>query len=656
MPVECYGHGSHPLNSMRTIWTGYITLLQLALALAAVGVASARPTASSLGLNAGRLRRLASRHVVCGIIAALLPLAIRFVLLPAIPIPAPAVQEEFSDLLQADTFAHGRLANPPHPMSVFFDSVHIIQYPTYASARLPGIAVFLWAGEAMFHQPWLGVCLAVAAMCGAFYWMLLGWTRPLWAFVCAILFGLRFGIFTYWMNSYWPGSPAALGGALALGAVPRLARQPALSTAVLFGVGCVILFMNRPLEGLVFIIPAAIAVAIAWFQSRRPIPWRDIAVKVMIPVFAIGVTAAAAMLLYNKATTGCPNVLAYSVWRHGQAIVPIFWLAPIRHDHLVYYSLQTWQFFHVWEVDIYESLHSGWLLRMSILTGHVLEFFSGDVGILFLAGLLFPPLGRMRKHPKLWLGFYLAAFPAAGIGILVRIGRSTDPAFLALLAYAFVLAIRFGPKSGRLILPIVALFLGFGLRLATTYTMPTYYPEFLAPAMVLVADGFRRLHAWSRERRLGAAIARNLCLACITMVAVQAAIPVSGFHLTGEAPFYMTSYENRLTERGRVENFLEEQPGPQLAIVRYTHQHDVLLEWVWNKADIDHQKVVWAREQKPEWTSHLLRYYSSRKAWLIEPDVNPPRVTPYPALPPPETTDPLPEARYVNTPKPGACR
>jgi len=107
---------------MRTIWTGYITLLQLALVISAVALAFATPAATSFGLSVSRLRRLCSRHVVCGVVAAFLPLAIRFILLPSIPIPAPAVQEEFSDLLQADTFAHGRLANPPHPMSVFFDT------------------------------------------------------------------------------------------------------------------------------------------------------------------------------------------------------------------------------------------------------------------------------------------------------------------------------------------------------------------------------------------------------------------------------------------------------------------------------------------------------------------------------------------------------
>jgi hypothetical protein len=99
-------------------------------------------------------------------------------------------------------------------------------------------------------------------------------------------------------------------------------------------------------------------------------------------------------------------------------------------------------------------------------------------------------------------------------------------------------------------------------------------------------------------------------------------------HVTHEAPFYWSTYENELADRAAVESFLERQPGQQLAIVRYGAGHDVLKEWVWNLADIDAQKVVWAREQKPGWTAQLVKYYRGRTIWLAEPEAG--RVVPYP--------------------------
>jgi hypothetical protein len=88
------------------------------------------------------------------------------------------------------------------------------------------------------------------------------------------------------------------------------------------------------------------------------------------------------------------------------------------------------------------------------------------------------------------------------------------------------------------------------------------------------------------------------------------------------------------TDRVDVQRKLEQQPGRQLAIVRYSSLHNPFNEWVYNSADIDSSNVIWAREMDAANNLDLIRHYKDRTVWLVQPDLQPPEVLPYTASPP----------------------
>ena len=209
----------------------------------------------------GAAWRRASQHRTAAVLApGLLVIVLRLALLPLIPVPAPEIHDEFSYLLGAQTFAAGRLTNPTPEAWQHFETFHVNLRPSYHSMYPPAQFLFPALGIVLANKAWIGVLLSVAVMCSAITWMLEGWLPAHWALLGGLWAALRFGIFSYWVNSYWGGAMAATAGALVLGAAARIlvraaqppacprrtSRWPRVRDGVLLALGLILLANSRP--------------------------------------------------------------------------------------------------------------------------------------------------------------------------------------------------------------------------------------------------------------------------------------------------------------------------------------------------------------------------------------------------------------------------
>ena len=229
--------------------------------------------------------------------------------------PQPWVHDEFSYLLAADTFAHGRLTNPTHPMWVHFEALHILQQPTYASKYPPGQGLMLALGQVLTGYPIVGVWLSVALACAAICWMLQAWLPPRWALLGGLIAALH-PLVLQWSQNYWGGAVAMGGGALLLGAVRRLAAQPRVHDGIIMGLGVAILANSRPYEGAVLSFLVSVAL--------------------LLPVCLVLVPMAGATAYYNFKVTGNALRMPHQVYEETYAAAPtFFWLnaRPIPTYH-----------------------------------------------------------------------------------------------------------------------------------------------------------------------------------------------------------------------------------------------------------------------------------------------------------------------------------
>ena len=531
------------------------------------------------------LGRLARRRALAICVVAVLALALRVALLPNLPVPQPGIHDEFTYLLMGDTFAHGRLANPTPPMWIHFETFHIILRPTYVGLFHPAHGLVLALGQVLGH-PYIGVWLCAGAMCAAICWMLQGWLPPGWALLGGLLAVMRLGTFSYWANSYCLGALAAIGGALVLGALPRIMRHQKVRDALLMGLGLGILANTRPYESLFFSVPVGVALCI-WMLGAKSPPLRRSLLQTVLPMGLLLAAAAGCMTYYFWRTTGNPFVSPYLVYMRTYCSVPPFPWQPLNLTHHYNNPVMTKFFLHDWEMfDYFQS----------------------------------------RRHPLNWFGGKASDFYGFYFGPLFAL-----PIVMLLIfnPRQFIRKLLAG-KTGIMVAVCGATIVGMTLPI---YFLPHYAAPITAGLYMLVIQAMRYLRLWRREgRRAGLGMVRAIPAICILLFllrsfAPQLHIPTPiDWHNTWEADHFQN------LDLARAKTRLEGLPGEHLVIVRYNQYHDTSNEWVNNRAEIDKAKVVWARDMGEAGNAGLIHYFSHRRVWLAEPDLAPPRVTPYPGM------------------------
>jgi len=491
---------------------------------------------------------------------------IRLAILPMMPIPQPFIHDEFSFLLAADTFATGRVTNPTHPLWEHFESFHITQQPTYMSMYFPAQGLVMAVGQVLFGHPWYGVVLSCGLMCAALCWMLQGWLPPGWAFFGGMLAVIRLALFSNWVNGYYGGAVAATGGALLLGALPRMKHRANVRDGFLLALGAIVLANSRPYEGILLCGPAL-------FYGLKERLARRLATPAVLVLVAAGL-----MAYYNHRVFGNALTLPYQINRATYASAPVFlWQSPRPSPEYRHEVMRD--FYQTWEMGDFRFARTArGYLAISVQKMATGLFF-------FLGFALIPPLAM------LW-----------------RVLKDRRVRFLVVTAVVF----------------------GAGLAM-NAWFFPHYAAPLTGAIYVVLLQCMRHLRQWRPGGSpVGLGLVRFAPLVCLLLAGVRIYAEPLGVEIR-RWPTMWYGTEPLGLPRAQVAAQLNRLPGRQLAIVRYSPEHLPFDDWVYNAADIDASKVVWAREMDVESNRELLQYFHDRKVWLVEPDFHPPKISPYKA-------------------------
>ncbi|HVS12793.1 MAG TPA: hypothetical protein VMV46_02625 [Thermoanaerobaculia bacterium] len=491
--------------------------------------------------------------------------------------PQPRVVDEWSYLLAADTFAHNRLTNPPHPMWRHFEADHVLQQPTYASKYPPAQGFVLAVGKVAFGHPAAGLWLSAGLLVAAVGWMLLGWVPPPWAILGAFVVALRLGAGGYWNHTYWGGSVAAIGGALLFGATRRLFRRVGVVDSLLLALGIAILATSRPYEGLLVSLPvAALVVAGLLIGRLRPRPW----LRLALPVGVVVAATLSGIATLNHAITGDPLEFPHSLYDRTHRVPPVF----------------------LWQPEEARAALAGGRTDAATLPP-ALEETPPEERSRASAESLSPtetPGARTGASAETgWRAPRTSGWHRLAVTLYFLVGL---PAILALVLTP---ALWRDPWSRFAALAFLAVSVGHFLIYPW---WPHYSAPALAPLLVIALQGHRHLYtarrAASREpRAFGRALFGAACLIQIVLFLVQ-------------IPAHRADPSDPSRQRARLAWEFERREGRHLLLVTYPPGRNA--DWTYNAADIDAAKVIWANDLGETANADLLRYYGDRTVWAID--------------------------------------
>jgi len=413
--------------------------------------------------------------------------------------------------------------------------------------------------------PIIGVWLATALACATVAWMFMAWMPPRWALAGGLMVALH-PLVLEWGQNYWGGSVAMAGGALLLGAFRRILREPRARDAVWMGVGLAILANSRPYEGFVLGLLMMLALVI-WFVEAGKVPAQIVIKRVFAPMLVVMALLAVQLGFYNWRVTGDPMVMPYLVHEETYGIAPLFLFGTPRVEpHYRHLQIQRLQEDYL---NYFESQRRSFRAVMEATGSKIWVLSQGYLwSYLMIVALLGLPWAIMRDR---WLWFAL----------------------------------------------FIGLFFSIAMLLGTWV-----FPHYAAPAaglfFVLVVESMRSLYAWRVGARYpGRNIVRGLAILFVVSF-VQIAVKMA----TQDRTRWYFQRANLIADLGH-------QPGEDLVIVKYDADHNPNREWVYNGADLDGEKVIFARDMGPQ-NQELIDYYKVRKAWVLDADAPVPALQPYP--------------------------